>query len=62
MQEDRGSTPGTDKANQTFYPFGVGKIGSSLCIVGYCYRRLRFSGTEGHYMCLYGIIEIYRDL
>jgi hypothetical protein len=37
----------TDKANQTFYPFGIGKIGSSLYIVGYCYRRLRVSGTEG---------------
>jgi hypothetical protein len=47
MQEDRGSTPDTDKANHAFYPFGVGKIGSSLYIVGYCYRRLRVSGTEG---------------
>jgi hypothetical protein len=47
MQEDRGSTPGTDKANQAFHPFGVSNIGSSLYIVGYCYKRLRVSGTEG---------------
>jgi hypothetical protein len=47
MQEDRGSTPGTYKANQAFYPFGLGKIDSSLYIVGYCYRRLRVTGTEG---------------
>ena len=47
MQEDRGSTAGIDKANQTFHAFGVGKFGSSLYIVGYCYRRLRISGTEG---------------
>ena len=47
MQEYRGSTPGTDKANQTFHPFGVGKFGSSLYMVGYYYRRLRVSGTEG---------------
>jgi hypothetical protein len=37
MQEDCGSTPSTDMANQACYPFGVGKIGSSLYIVGYCY-------------------------
>jgi hypothetical protein len=26
MQEDRGSTPGTDEANQACYPLGFGKI------------------------------------
>jgi hypothetical protein len=47
MQEDLGSTPGTDKANQAFHPFRVGEIGISLYIVGYCYRRLHVFGTEG---------------
>jgi hypothetical protein len=46
VQEDRGSTPQTDKANQDFYPFGIGKVGSSLYKVGCCYKRLRISGTE----------------
>jgi hypothetical protein len=62
IQEDRGSTPGTDKASQAFHPFGVGKIGSSLYIVGDYYRRLLVSGTEGRKMCLHGIVGSYRDL
>jgi hypothetical protein len=47
MLEDRGSTSGADKTNQAFYPFGVGKIGNSLYIMGYCYKRLRVFGTQG---------------
>jgi hypothetical protein len=47
IQDDRDSSTGTDKANQAFHPFGVSIMGSSLHIVGYCYRRLRISNTEG---------------
>jgi hypothetical protein len=52
MQEDSGSTPGTGKANHTFYLFGVGKIGSSLYIVGFCYIEDLASSVQRDVKCV----------
>jgi hypothetical protein len=59
MQEDCSSTPGTDKANQAFHPFGVGEIGSSL------YKwvtAVEDFASPVQIEGLFGIIGSYRDL